>query len=173
VPAPPLPKPPVVIPLELPSTALAPPLPAPPLPAPPPPAPPDPPAPQKPLYGPPDLRPKGPPDSERVEGSGPNGEPLYAARWVREPYHDELAGYLSTAQGPGWGLIACRTVENFRVEDCVFVDEYPRGSNIARSVLAAAWQFRVHPPQIGGRPQVGSWVRIRITYENRPTRNGQ
>lgn len=103
-------------------------------------------------------------DSERVEGSGPNGEPLYAASWYRRPYPDELRGFLSTAQGPGWGLIACRTVADFRVEDCVAVGESPQGSNIARAVLAAAWQFRVRPPQIGGRPQVGEWVRIRIDY---------
>lgn len=106
-------------------------------------------------------------DSERVEGSGPNGEPLYAASWYRRPYPDELRGFLSTARGPGWGLIACRTVADFRVEDCVAVGESPQGSNIARAVLAAAWQFRVRPPQIGGRAQVGEWVRIRIDYDLR------
>ena len=103
-------------------------------------------------------------DTPRVSGSGPNGEPLYAASWYREPTHDELSGYLSTATGPGWGLIACRTAPGFRVEDCVKVDEYPQGSNIARSVLAAAWQFRVRPPRIGGEPKIGEWVRIRIDY---------
>lgn len=106
-------------------------------------------------------------DSERVAGSGPNGEPLYAASWYRRPYPDELRGFLSTARGPGWGLIACRTVADFRVEDCIAVGESPQGSNIARAVLAAAWQFRVRPPQIGGRPQVGEWVRIRIDYDLR------
>jgi protein TonB len=109
----------------------------------------------------------GPPvsDTPRVSGSGPNGEPLYAASWYREPYDDELRGYLSTASGPGWGLIACRTAPDYRVEDCVKVDEYPTGSNIARAVLAAAWQFRVRPPRIGGQPKIGEWVRIRIDYE--------
>ncbi len=127
------------------------------------------PAPPKRVYGPPDLRSRSTvtADSERVDGTGPNGEPLYAAAWYREPYPDELRGYLSTAQGPGWGLIACRTAPNYRVEDCVIVGEYPQGSQIARSVLAASWQFRVRPPQIGGRPQVGEWVRIRIDYELR------
>lgn len=106
-------------------------------------------------------------DTPRVDGTGPNGEPLYAAAWYREPYDDELRGYLSTARGPGWGLIACRTVADFRVEDCVALGEYPQGSNIARSVLAAAWQFRVRPPQVGGRVLVGEWVRIRIDYDLR------
>ena len=98
-------------------------------------------------------------------GTAPNGEPLYAARWYREPYPEELRGYLSTAGGPGWALINCRTVASFRVEDCELVDEYPSGSQMGRAVLAAAWQFRVRPPQVGGRVMVGSWVRIRITYD--------
>lgn len=104
-------------------------------------------------------------DAQRVQGSGPNGEPLYAASWYREPYPDELRDYLATARGPGWGLIICRTVAEYRVEDCELVDEYPRGSQIGRSLLAAAWQFRVRPPWIGGEPQVGAWVRIRIDYD--------
>jgi len=106
-----------------------------------------------------------PSDSPRVGGSGPNGEPLYRATWYREPYHDELAGYLSTASGPGWGLINCRTISNFRVDDCVVDGEYPQGSGIGRAVLAASWQFRVRPPRVGGRSKVGEWVRIRITYD--------
>lgn len=116
------------------------------------------------VYGPAD---KGVPgDSERV-GSGPNGEPLYAAAWYREPYEDELSGYLSTARGPGSALIACRTVPDFRVEDCVQLGENPQGSGIARAVLAAAWQFRVRPPRVGGVSKVGEWVRIRIDYQQR------
>jgi protein TonB len=75
-----------------------------------------------------------------------------------------LRAYLSTARGPGWGLIACRTAPDYRVEDCVPLDEYPEGSQINRAVLAAAWEFRVRPARIGGRSQVGSWVRIRIDY---------
>ena len=121
----------------------------------------------RPMMGPPDTSPPSP-DSARVSGSGPNGEPLYAAEWYRKPYDDELKGYLSTATGPGWGLIACRTVPDYRVEDCVRIDEYPTGSNIARSVLAAAWQFRVRPPRVGGRLKIGEWVRIRIDYDLRP-----
>lgn len=106
-------------------------------------------------------------DSARV-GTAPNGEPMYAAAWYRKPYDDELRGYLSTATGPGWGLIACRTAPDYRVEDCVGLEEYPRGSMIVRSILAAAWQFKVRPPRIGGRPQIGEWVRIRIDYDLRP-----
>ena len=52
----------------------------------------------------------------------------------------------------------------------MLVGESPAGSNIGRSVLAAAWQFRVRPPMIGGNPQVGEWVQIRITYEQRMVR---
>ncbi len=102
-------------------------------------------------------------DSEQV-GTAPNGEPLYAARWYREPTDQELSGYLSTANGPGVALIACRTVTGYYVEDCVLVGESPPSSQIGRAVLAAAWQFRVRPARINGREQFGSWVRIRITY---------
>ncbi len=115
-------------------------------------------------YGPADT---GPPqtstDSQRV-GTAPNGEPLYAARWYREPTRQELAGYLSTATGPGSALIACKTVQGYYVEDCELLGESPQGSQIGRAVMAAAWQFRVRPARIGGREQFGSWVRIRIDY---------
>jgi protein TonB len=149
----------------------APPLPPPILPplpqVPPSPAPPraSPPAqqPVRPIYGPPDTRSPAMRDTERV-GTMPNGEPLYAAAWYREPEDAMLSAYLSTARGPGWGLIACRTAPDFRVEECVALDEYPQGSQIARSVLAAAWEFRVRPPRRGGQVLVGSWVRIRIDY---------
>lgn len=115
-------------------------------------------------YGPPDKGGRSASrDTERV-GTAPNGEPLYAAAWYREPRPDELRAYLSTANGPGWGLIACRTAPDYRVEDCVGLDEYPQGSQITRAVLAAAWEFQVRPPSRGGRPLVGSWVRIRIVY---------
>ncbi|QPD00505.1 hypothetical protein IRL76_10785 [Qipengyuania soli] len=117
-------------------------------------------------YGPVDTARPG--DSQRIAGSGPNGEPLYAARWYREPTDQELQGYLSTASGPGYALINCQTAPQYRVENCVLVSEGPQGSNMGRAVLAAAWQFKVRPPQIGGRPQVGEWVRIRITYDVRP-----
>lgn len=116
-------------------------------------------APRGPATGPPNLA-SLPGDTPRVEGRGPGGEALYAARWVREPYRSELLGYLSTARGPGWALIACRTVADFRVEDCVKLDEYPEGSNLARAIIAASWQFRVRPPRLGGQYKVGEWVRI-------------
>jgi protein TonB len=102
-------------------------------------------------------------DSQRV-GTARNGEPLYAARWYREPTDQELAGYLSTANGPGSALIECKTVPDYYVEDCALLGESPPGSQIGRAVMAAAWQFRVRPARIGGKEQFGSWVRIRIDY---------
>ena len=114
-------------------------------------------------FGPADTGSSRGPDSERV-GTAPDGSPLYAARWFREPSPDQLSGYLSAASSPGWGLIACKTAPNWRVEDCAIIDEYPQNSGIARAVQAAAWQFQVRPPRLGGDYQVGSWVRIRIDY---------
>lgn len=121
----------------------------------------------RPVYGPPDKG--GSPafrDTERV-GTAPNGEPLYAAAWYRKPEEEMLHAYLSGASGPGWGLIACRTAPDYRVEDCIGLGEYPQGSRMMRSVLAAAWEFRVRPPRIGGRVLIGSWVQIRIDYVKR------
>jgi len=115
--------------------------------------------------GPADTRAGGSSGDTPIVGKAPNGEPLYAAKWYREPYDDELRGYLSTATGPGWGLIACRTAPDYRVEDCVALEEQPRGSNINRAVLAAAWQFKVRPPRRGNQSLVGAWVRIRIDYD--------
>ncbi|MGD9811131.1 MAG: hypothetical protein AB7U35_07310 [Sphingobium sp.] len=106
----------------------------------------------------------GIPGDTPLMGTAPNGEPLYAAQWYREPYDSELSGYLSTADGPGWGLIACKTEPEFRVDQCVTLDEYPTGSRIANAVLQAAWQFRVRPPRKGGKALVGEWVGIRIDY---------
>ena len=106
-----------------------------------------------------------PGDSERV-GTGPNGEPLYAAEWYREPTDQELAAYLPPRmpEGGGWGMVACRTVDRYHVDDCVELGSGPMGSHLARAVRQAAWQFLVRPPRVGGRPLVGEWVRIRIDY---------
>lgn len=121
-------------------------------------------APGKGQMGPTDF---GVPGDSKQVGSAPNGQPMYAASWYREPYDEELRGYLSLASGPGWALIACRTVADFRVDNCVGLDEYPSGSQMLRAVLAAAWQFRVRPPRVGGVSRVGDWVRIRIDYTER------
>lgn len=102
-------------------------------------------------------------DSE-VVGRGPNGEALYAAEWAREPTDAELAGYMPRNAPEGYGLIACKTAPQDRVEDCVELEQSPAGSHLASAVRQAAWQFRVRPPRKGGRPLVGSWVRIRIDY---------
>lgn len=122
-------------------------------------------APARPPVGPPAPSTRG---DTPIVGTAPNGQPLYAAQWYREPTNQELAGYLSTAQGPGWGLIACKTAPEYRVEDCVLLGEYPEGSMMGRATLAASWQFKVRPPRKGNRYLVGEWVRIKITYETRP-----
>lgn len=105
-----------------------------------------------------------PGDSQRIAGSGPNGEPLYAAKWYREPSDDEFRGYFSRVTGSGWALINCRTEPEFRVDNCVLVAESPDRGGVGSAVLAMAWQFRVRPPRVGGRSMVGEWVRIRIDY---------
>jgi protein TonB len=102
-------------------------------------------------------------DSEEV-GRGPHGEVLYAAEWAREPTDAELGGYLPRNAPNGYGLIACKTLPQNRVDDCVELENYPRGSHLASAVRQAAWQFRVRPPRKNGREMIGDWVRIRIDY---------
>jgi protein TonB len=104
-------------------------------------------------------------DSE-VVGRGPNGEMLYAAEWAREPTDAELAGYLPRNAPEGYGLIACKTLPKNRVDDCIELENHPRGSHLASAVRQAAWQFRVRPPRKNGRELIGEWVRIRIDYNH-------
>ncbi|MFL6722177.1 MAG: hypothetical protein ACJ8FT_10305 [Sphingomonas sp.] len=104
-------------------------------------------------------------DSE-VVGRGPNGEALYAAKWAREPSDAEIAGYWPRNMS-GWGLVACKTIPGDRVEDCVELDQSPRGSHLASAVRQMAWQFRVRPPRKAGRELIGAWVRILIETDVR------
>ncbi|MCJ2179409.1 hypothetical protein [Novosphingobium album (ex Hu et al. 2023)] len=98
-------------------------------------------------------------------GEGPGGAILYNADWYRKPTDAQLGGYLpATAPREGWGMIACQTLEHYKVDNCQILGESPRGSGFGRAVLNAAWQFQVVPPRINGKPQLGTWVRIRIDY---------
>lgn len=100
-------------------------------------------------------------------GAGPQGQQLYNAEWVREPSDAELAGYFTQrSQGGDWADIACRTIENYRVDNCQPLGESPVGSGLSRSLRQAAWQFLVRPPRIGGKAQVGAWVRIHFSFRN-------
>lgn len=118
------------------------------------------PAPPKPMMGPPAPQPGR--NDTPIVGRRPNGQPIYAAQWYREPTDQELAGYVSTMSGPGWGLIECQTAPEFRVTNCEFIAESPAGSHIGRAWLEAAWMFRVRPPRKGNSYLVGEWVRIRF-----------
>jgi len=102
-------------------------------------------------------------DSEEV-GRAPNGETLYGAEWYRKPTDTELAGYLPRNAPEGWGLIACKTIADHRVDDCVELGNSPPGSHLASAVRQAAWQFRVRAPRKNGQELVGAWVQIRIEY---------
>ncbi|MCA1654516.1 MAG: hypothetical protein ABR588_02345 [Sphingomicrobium sp.] len=100
-----------------------------------------------------------------VVGTGPDGKPLYNAEWVRRPTDRELGAYLPPNPPPvGWGLVACKTIAHYHVEDCVELGNSPPGSHLAGAVRQAAWQFLVRPSRVGGKELTGTWVRIRIDY---------
>jgi protein TonB len=102
-------------------------------------------------------------------GEGPGGAKLYSAEWHREPSRAEIGGYLPGAVPPGsWGMIACKTIENYRVENCMQLGESPPGSGLARALRLASWQFLVRPPRIDGKPVIGAWVRIRFDFTRSP-----
>ena len=99
-------------------------------------------------------------------GEGPGGAHLYKAEWYREPTRGEIDYYLPKRVDRGsWGRIGCRTVAHYHVEDCYLIGESPIGSGLARAMRQASWQFLVRPPNVDGKPLVGSWVRIEFDFD--------
>lgn len=102
-------------------------------------------------------------------GAGPGGQRLYKADWLREPTDAELNGYLPRNIPPNaWAEIACQTAPDNRVENCRVLGDSHMGSGIARTLREAAWQFRIRPPRIGGKPMIGAWVRIHFDFTRKP-----
>lgn len=100
-------------------------------------------------------------------GEGPGGQRLYNAEWYREPTSAELAGYMPPAPPGSWAVIACKTMPAYHVDNCRALDESPPGSGLSKGLRRAAWQFLVRPPRIGGKPVIGAWVRILLTFTER------
>ena len=97
-------------------------------------------------------------------GAGPGGARLYAAQWYREPTDAELAPYLPRGlPDAATADIACRTIAHYGVEDCYELGETPPGTGLSRGLRQAGWQFKVRPPRIGGKDEIGAWVRIHYT----------
>lgn len=99
-------------------------------------------------------------------GAGPGGARLFKAEWHVEPSDSQLRPYMPPGNTPtgAWAMIACKTIDRYEVENCRTLGEYPLGSGLAKGMRQAAWQFRVRPPRIGGKPVMGAWVSIRIDF---------
>jgi protein TonB len=99
-------------------------------------------------------------------GTGPGGVTLYKAEWYREPTNAELSGYITqkSVEPGSWAEIACKTIPDNRVENCQSLGESPLGSGLGKAIRLAGWQFRIRPPRIDGKPQVGTWVKIHIEF---------
>ena len=101
-------------------------------------------------------------DADGGKGAGPGGAKLYPVEWYREPTQAEMETYLpKNGKMGGYGLIACKTAPDYRVENGQEISESPQGSGFARSMRLASWQFRVRPPRIGGKALMGVWIGIR------------
>ena len=101
-------------------------------------------------------------------GIGPGGQRLYAAEWYVRPSASQTGPYMPRELPAGsWGEIACKTAPNYRVEDCVQLGDSRPGLGLARALREAAWQFKVRPPRINGKPQIGAWVRIHYDIVDR------
>ncbi|MEI9853030.1 MAG: hypothetical protein WDN24_21730 [Sphingomonas sp.] len=113
----------------------------------------------------------GRPDSAVAGGRGPHGETLYAAEWHVRPTQAQLATYIpQRLRQDGWGLIACRTVANYRVEDCPGAGRF--AARIGAGGRGAPGRLAVSRPPAAGRRRemVGAWVSIRIDYEIAPAK---
>ncbi len=100
-------------------------------------------------------------------GEGPGGMSLVNVDWYRRPTDAEMSPYMPRAIPPGsWATIACRMIDHYQVEDCQELDESPPGSHLSRALRLASWQFKVRPPSVDGKPKLGTWVRIRFTWDN-------
>ncbi len=105
--------------------------------------------------------------SDASVGTGPGGVTLYAAEWYPRPPTDaELGGYLPKRSIPegAWAEVACKTIPGNRVENCQALGESPPGSGLASAIRQAGWQFRIRPPRVDGKPQVGTWVKVHISF---------
>ena len=101
-------------------------------------------------------------------GQGPGGANLYNAEWYEEPSQGTLAYYLPHGAPPdSWAIIACQTAAHYHVENCVGISESPPGSGLKNALRQASWQFLVRPPNLDGRPLIGSWVKIRFDWTER------
>ena len=85
--------------------------------------------------------------------------------WAREPTDAELSGYLPRNPPDGYGLVACKTMPERIASKIASSSKIPRRVRTSpRRSARPHGNSASARPRKGGRPLIGSWVRIRIDY---------
>jgi protein TonB len=98
-------------------------------------------------------------------GEGPGGAHLYRAEWYREPRDSEIDGYMRPGQSSGrWAklyAVLFRTITSRIVANWT----RSRADRVWLGFCVKRLGNFLSVPHVNGKPQLGTWVSIRFTFE--------